>query len=557
MNGYTVSSSFEHDLPSGFSTNLDNFAVDTTRHVVASSPVAGSFSAVLHRLYGQQAFVGEKVTSFVDQFYNTIWVIPQLTEVGNLTAEVVVGVLVWNAYFFANDLEMVETVGDATGLTLSGFASGTFNPLEAKNYTITATLNGPPNFDVLYKWIFDTDINSTRVTGRRVVPFVLRHNWETAVNEQLACKTDVLTAISGYEQRRGLRAIPRRRVEMVYLSMTANERATLENQLYGWQSRTFLVPLWSDQSPLTADAPVGSVNFSLDTRYRDFDVHGYIFITDGENVDTLQVDTITAGSITTKTASLFAYGAGAKVAPARFGSPESKIDAARITSIADAPRMAWLIDADQASINRRKAYTPVTYRGLEVYEKSNDYSNQIAVTQELDETILDNDLGVRDRDSGEPYPRRTYPFRNLMLRDEFAEFLDWFYTREGRLNPFWYNERVPAFEITQDVLFNSTTMRVRNVGYSTLIATATPRRDIAIKNGSTWIYRRINGAVDNQDGTETISLDAAPGVTLLAADEPLISYLKCVRLAQDSVDLSFETSGIVRGATSFIDLLTN
>jgi hypothetical protein len=53
------------------------------------------------------------------------------------------------------------------------------------------------------------------------------------------------------------------------------------------------------------------------------------------------------------------------------------------------------------------------------------------------------------------------------------------------------------------------------------------------------------------------SLDAVLGVAINAADNPLISYLKCVRLNQDTVELSYITADAISTSTSFIDVLTN
>jgi hypothetical protein len=125
------------------------------------------------------------------------------------------------------------------------------------------------------------------------------------------------------------------------------------------------------------------------------------------------------------------------------------------------------------------------------------------------------------------------------------------------MTPFWFVERVPAFTLAADVNDTDTTMIVEGVGYSRFAADANSRKDIAIKTATGYIYRRITGAVQNIDGTETISIDSSFGIDITASSNPLISYMKFVRLAQDSVEVSYETNGVMHVATSFIDLLYN
>lgn len=547
-------SSFPHDIDAiGGSVNLEQYAIDGTNAFIASSNLAGAVTSIGVREVTHTGRTGHKQTSYGDLYYNTIWVIAERTNISNMTTHQVIDIFVWNAYFVPNDLNGISVSGDDSGLTLNGTASGTFGGLEYETYTLTAGLDGAPVFDVTYTWDFDTDDVPVNFTGRRVVPFILRHNWQAPINEQVSFKTDVLQPLSGKEQRRGLRKIPRRRIEMSYYTMSAAERSYLENLLYGWHKRPFLVPIWSDKTKLTSAITAGEITFFLDTTCKDFDIGGFIYLGD----DALEIESITDTSVTVSSPALNSYARGATVAPAKPCVMESSLRLDRITNHVDHINVAWLVDTATDSVNRRKAYTIPTYRGLEVYDRSNDYSQAISLDQDLREHIFDAEVGLRGRSEIEEFPRRRYSFRNLMTRSELGEFLEWFHLREGQLTPFWFNERTPAFTLVADVAFNAVTMIVEDVGYTTLINTANPRQDIAIKIAGTWYYRRITGAVDNGDGTETLTIDSQLGVDILAATNPLISYLKCVRLAQDSVDLSYVTTDAVQGATSFIDLLTN
>jgi hypothetical protein len=542
---------------SGLSDNLNGYTNDTTTWFKkGSDPISGSSSFVLTSVV-TAAYDGVLATAYSDIFYHRIWVIPHTTNLGNLVANVVKQIEVWNANFSPVTLNSRSVEGDDSGMALTGLSSGTFNGRFSEVYELSASLDGAPVIDYDYLFDFDTEDVRAYIVGRRVLPFTLEHNWQDTVIEQIAFKTDVMAAQSGKEQRLNLRTAPRRRLEMSYVTMDAMERASLENTLIGWHTRVYAVPLWMDSARLADAVTIGQQTFNLDTANRDYDIGDFIFIQKGTTYDILEIDAITATTVHTRTGALNAYAVGTKVAPARLGVLESKIALDRQTSIAESFRFAWSLMADNVSSNRRVPYTPTTYRGLEVYNLSNDYSDTIQIGEEMREDVLDNDTGLFQKYQIEPFPRRTYPFRELFERSEFGNFIEWAYNRDGQRVPFWWVERVPAFKIVANESTLSSEITVTNVGYTLLINAAENRRDIAIRlaNGS-YLYRRIVSAEDNLDGTETLTLDQTHGVNIVAADTPYVSYLKCVRLASDIVEIEYHSTNAIRTATSFTDLLT-
>lgn len=536
--------------------NLDNFAIDNV-YVFdrASSLMFGVESGDDVVALVSEATDGHREITFRDLWYNRIHVIEKHTQLGSVTANQERIIEVWNAYFVDQFMAGYESTGD---IVVTGFMAGTFNALESHLYTVAIPLDGAPTIDAVITWHFDVlGIRIGTVKGQRVIPFILRHNWTEKVLEQISFKTDVLPALSGKEQRIGIRRLPRRRFEMSYLTLTPLERSYLENVLYGWQGRRYAVPLWSDVTTLRAAVAEGDSFFDVDTITRDFDIGALVFITDGVNYDTLEISGVTEDSVTTATPSLNAYAFGSKIVPARLGTLESKIGLSRITNQLETARLAWALTADQESVNRRVDYTPVMYRGKEVYNVSNDYTNSIAVEQEFKTDTMDAENGAFGIYASDPHPRRTYPFSALSTRDELGQMIEWMYRREGRLNPFWYVERVPSFFLQADVLGDDVTFVVKTGGYTQQSFDSPARKDIAIKTTSGWMYRRITGSTINEDGTETITLDSNLGVNLVADANPLMSYIKFVRCDQDSFELSYTSTGAITTATAFIDLLTN
>jgi hypothetical protein len=560
MNGVLSSSSYAHQLSDiGASTNLDNYTHDVT--TIADKQSLGIYGArtpVVQQLVTATR-AGVRGSGYSDCFYGQIWVIPSRLALGNVLASQVHTIEVWNSQFVSDTLISLTFDGETDGFEVDGTTSGTFNAFQSRLYIASVDLLGSIVIDVIAHWLFASGDHTAHFTGQRVVPFTLRHNWADRILEQISFLTNVITAENtGKEQRRSLRTLPRRRVEMSYMTLTPDERMYLEHVLYGWQGRKFALPLWSDHTTLTASVAEGGQAFHCDTTYRDFDAGSFIFVTDGVNYEVLEVSSLTGTQINTATDSNYAFAAGSKIAPCRFAVLESKIKLDRQTDELEIVRLAWQLLADEASVNRRQAYTPELYRDVEVYNVGNDYSDSISVDQEIRESINDNNTGLFEKVTIEPFARRTYPHKLLLTRDELGNFIEFIYQRQGKLTPVWFCERVRAFKLAETALATSEGITVEGNNYSRYTSLADSRKDIAIKTSDgDWVYRRIDSVLDNGDGTDTLFLDSALGTDLLVEDNPYISFLKYVRQAQDLVELSFETTGVIRTATAFTDLLTN
>lgn len=555
-----VSSSAQHDLADiNGSGNLEDYAIDHAYiTALAGSGVFGGITDADVLAVISDTIDGVLSASYSALFYHRIWLIPKRLALGSITANQVRTIELWNAHLEAKTLDSVTVDGD---VEVTGLESATLEALASTLYEVSITLFGAPTLAATITYAFsDAEVNEVvgSVSGRRVIPFALRHNWVDPVIEQISFKTDVLPASSGKEQRIGLREIPRRRVEMTYLTLTPQERAYVENVLYGWQNRAYAVPLWADKAPLRTATAIGATTFDVDTVARDFEVGSLVFITDGTNHDTLEIESLTDDEITTVTGSLSAYSVGSRVVPAKIAMLDAQFSLARITNHHESARLAWQLQTDQDSTTRRAAYTPETYRGIEVYNRGNDYSAVIGIEQTLREELLDNEIGVLTKFTDEPFPRRSYPFSTLLTRDELPAFIEWIYNRKGQLKPFWFVERVPAFFLQADASADDETLVVKGYEFHNLTWGADARKDIAILTSDGWKYRRITGSsVDTETGVETIGIDSALGVALLTESNPLISYLKFVRQSTDTVELSYLSTHAIRTATSFTDLLTN
>jgi hypothetical protein len=504
-----------------------------------------------------EALSGLKATSFIDIFYYRLWIIEDTVDFGRILSEQIIQVEAWNSFFEVRDFGPITSVGNTDGLVLDGDQSGTFNTLESKMYNLTAEFIGAHQFDVEYHWQFEAGgdtFSFLRVIGQRLVAFALRHNWAAPILEQLSFKTDVITGISGVEQRIKLRQTPRRRLEMSYLTLDDEEKAYLE-QITQSQNQVYAVPLWQDKSSLQVATSIGATAFTVDTTLRDYEVGGLVFIQSGDSYEVLTIESFTTSSIVTTEGAVNAYPPGAKVCPARFGILEDKISLKRHTTHHESATLPWLLDPNQDRANQLVSYTPDTHEGLDIYDEQNDYSQEQEIEQVTTRELMDNEVGSLRVMQGETYPKRDYPFSKLMDREQFGGFLQWFYDRSGKYEPFWWLDYTPAFHLRDGVAFDSVLLTVKTNGYTTSAFGNQMRRDIAIDTSGGWIYRHVEDAIDNGDGTTTLTLDTAPGVVITVEEDPLICFLRKVRLDTDTAEIIYETNEVMRSAVRFKDVI--
>lgn len=545
----------------GSSVGMSEYAYESQPyHFASSGQIYGEANENRPIEFVTDTETGLVATSFRDLYYYRLWIIPSIVNFGRILSPENEEVEVWNSFFEPREFGPVVATGDENGQTLTGETeAGTFNWLESKMYTIAATRLGSTQINLSYDWQMQGDGDTAsvlQVLGIRLVAFLLRHNWLAPVIEQLAFKTSILTGMSGKEQRIKLRQSPRRRIEMTYLTLTPEQRMYLEHAAMG-QNLVFAVPLWSDVGSLQADAIVGTTSFQIDTVDRDYEIGGLLFLqsADGETSEVLEITSFTSSSVTTTEPSINEFLKGARACPARFGIMEKEVSRTRHTSTVEGTTIPWLLDTSTDTPNMLEAYTPTTYQGLEVYAEKNDYAQDHDIDSKAVRDDADNDIGIIEIIPGEEFPRQTYPFYKLMTRDEFPAYKQWFYNRSGKYTPMWWVDHIRSFKLVTGTALDSVFLTVKSLGYGELAFSSTTRRHIAIKLPSgAWAYREVEAVEVNEDGTTTLTIDTAPGEALVVNDNPMICLLRKVRLDSDVLDVTWETGGVVRTATRFIDV---
>ena len=132
----------------------------------------------------------------------------------------------------------------------------------------------------------------------------------------------------------------------------------------------------------------------------------------------------------------------------------------------------------------------------------------------------------------------THTLEMLLDLAEVDELLTFFDTVKGRWKSFWCPSFQDDLELVADVAADDTTVTIRSIGYAAALADLVLRRHIAFCfPGNSFYHRRIESAVDNGGGTETLTLSAALDVPYTRSNGGTVSFLWHGRLESDAMEV--------------------
>lgn len=190
-----------------------------------------------------------------------------------------------------------------------------------------------------------------------------------------------------------------------------------------------------------------------------------------------------------------------------------------------------------------------TYRGVPVLDWMPDADSP---TDRIHWTQVKNRLAtiagpLRDDAPHQPRPRTDRRLRYVVgsraeLLDAKALIAE---TLQGRLKSFWVPSWVEDLTLAAAIADDDTTISVRGWHYGDFYSgEGLGREHIAIYAKTqgeppTPLYRKITAAARHEDGTETLTLDSAPGIATDAAT--LVSFLHYVRCSDDKLVIEWES----------------
>lgn len=474
---------------------------------------------------------------------------PTRITFGNLVTPSTRTVEVWNA--FPESIMVSALTGDTAGLEVGFQPPQRMRGLEIVLYPITATLDGPSFVDTVLTLQFSRGgERSIAISYGRVLVFGLAPNWASGITERLEWLTDVLTMRSGDEQRIRLRSDPRRSLEFEVWEH-GGDAGLLDLLLCAWQAQVYAVPVWADKQRLVVPTPAGANTMWFNTQVFDYRPGGLAVIGAGSRqTEAVEIEAVTASSITLKRPTTLHWPAGAWLVPARLGRLPSRQPVSRPTAALASARVVFQLEDLVSSLTPAAAL--VHYRGLEVWLKRPNRIEDVSAEYLRLADMFDNSTGVPEVVDvpDRPFVVRTFQYL-LADRAGIRAMREWLDRRAGRHVPFWVPTWERNLEVATPIAADTLSITILAQGFSTYFQDMPGRQDLAfLHRDGTWYCRHITAFEYAGGVVERIVLDEALGRACEPADFALVCFLERVRLESDAVEIFFETDSIARVSLS-------
>lgn len=499
-----------------------------------------------------RALAARRATSFYNDYYNRTHINPSKVDVGNLLSTKLQDVEVWNAHLSNNLLSSIVATG-ADGITLTGVTEPplTYAPLQSQVYTLNVSVVGPATIDALFSFTtaLDSYTSKLSVSGLRILAWWPRPNWDTPIIERWEWLTDVMTSRNGKEQRRKLRAKPRRQYDYSLVIKNNAERRLFENLLFSWQSRLFGLPIWTDQEFTSVEIAQGTTTIPCTTFSRDYEEGGLVCLLRESDFEIGTISTVGTDHVTINSPLQSSWPVGTKVAPMRTARLTDKQSFVRQTDSILTMAVQFKLDAPDF---RSPAIEAVAYQGYAVLEVKPNWREEITsefqrVVEAID--FLTGRVLVDDL-SGIPTIVNRYHFQ-AVSREAIHTLRAFIFARYGRLVPLWVPTFYEDIVVTRLISEASTAVFIEHQTYTRNISSSEQRRDIRILlTDGTIFYRRILTSTE-EGSEERLVINSALGILVNPEDIAQVCFMSLSRLEADAVEVRWETDSIAEITTSF------
>lgn len=366
-------------------------------------------------------------------------------------------------------------------------------------------------------------------------------NWKSGVRETLGWRTEVLgPSYTGVRQKRERRSSPRRTFEFAVHPHAAGQRL-LQNLKFGQGAREWMLPIWHDRQSVDAMS-IGNYIIACDVEGYDFSNYALLRSPVLGAFDTFEVVEI---------ASVEDYGlflnepltmnwpAGTRFYPLRRARMMEPSISNFITNDVATETVAFEISEPCTSPEHTFADT---YQGYPVWDARPDWRDNRTVSFNRELVIVDNDTAMP---TVFDFPDAAFPMSSMRWmaknRAQHAMQRSVLYSLRGRFKSLWVPSWLQDLKMVATLGSASTALVVSWCGY-TLFAKHQPnRRDVRIelRDGSIY-YRRITAEMSS-GLTETLTLDSALGVEVLAGAVKMISFMSLSQLSTDEFSLDHVT----------------
>lgn len=497
-----------------------------------------------------QSFSGYRQVTFLDDFYNRVHFLPASLDFGAISEPVFRQTFVWNAYLVSYQLDSVAPPsGASVSHTPPPSMPFVFKPLHVEPVGFTAAEEGVSSFYGDTVFTFATTAVYRLVTfGERSLLTELGPNWAFGVTETLIFKTEIVAVSrNGKEQRRALRAEPRRVIDYTQNLWGANRRKA-EAQLIKWRRRTTLVSIDPYRAVLAADAASGALVISVAGGVPSWAQEGVVVKFAGRNVEaghTATIQSTTSGTITFSSPVGVDLKTGDRAIWTVTGRLQDRTKFSHLTDDVGTMNMTYdMVPGVDPKYDPGTA--PLTLNGYELFLKKPNWASPVSTEYMHYLQIVDFDRGRQEFFEHVDFATfvNTVGFSGIRETD-ILEVSDFFRRQMGQLREFYY----PTWEkdiIPKNALTISTQdIRVEGTDLALFYAAQTTHKAVLIQlRDGTMLPFQIDNihTVDDIDGNDSIiHLTTLFPYTISLLQIQKISWLMRCRLASDTLEIKWLT----------------
>lgn len=484
-----------------------------------------------------------KSTSFFDDYYNRIYIVPAALDAGNLLSTQVRHIILWNAYVTPQTLQNAA-LGPQAGISMSLPVGASLpyemEPLRELDFTVQIELSGPPTIDSYANFTVEGITYTVPITGRRIVLFPFAPNWGSPVDETVTMRSWVLAAEDGSEQTGSESGeVPRRTLEFNINLRTALQAQRCENLLFAWQSRFFGVPHWGEEERIDADVAAGATTIPFNTFGLSLEPGSLVALyLDDETNEIREVQTVGVDGITVTTGLQYDWPEGSRIYPCFVGLMNDAMSGSRETSTVGRMPVAFDCEPSVTPGNVALNVAPLTYRGKELFLGRINWQSAMPFTFTSDVKRVDSNTGkfVAFSSAGFSKMSRRHNW-TLFNRGDIFSFRQFLGRRQGVARSVFMPSGTVDFNMAAPILDTEDILVVENNEYGALAGAHPARRDIIIElHDGTYFCRRILGTSDFDSFTR-LQLDSSLGVSLDVDDVARISFLTLYRFDSPSTTI--------------------
>jgi hypothetical protein len=400
---------------------------------------------------------------YAGDFYNRIHFFPARLEIGNLTADIMYDIEIFNGYFYPVSLLYALPL-NAESLTGGGLVlPALINQLRSVMYHISVSLDGPAKIDALFTFLFDNnDRYDLEVTGNRLVTFAFSPNWDEKVTETISFLTDILESWDGTEQRIILRTKPR--CTLSYSILESNI-SLFDNYMMGWGARTFVMPIWWRKTALLHPVYHGENTASCLTEGKGFKVGDLVVIwKSSSEVEAANIVALSSESITIDNTFGGSYSSGYMIPTRLCQLTAGDVNMETIQSnLFEASLQFDYTELETIPDN----YTGDTFGSKYILPYAHDYTSPRP--RGFTWKMIQNDTGTTlpYRKYLSEIPKDIIEIEDVLLvsHEDVEKYKAWLVKHMGRAKSFYVFLKENHFIVTKDIALNDTTLTVKASSY--------------------------------------------------------------------------------------------